>query len=81
MVTTKPLSGGGAFNPAWLEWGPASAVFVPAQLDPNSADVGNYFRTSYEYSLTTIRKVGLFDQRQQVVRNPIPVVAVGACGV
>jgi hypothetical protein len=40
----KTIIGGGAFNPAWLEWGPASAVFVPAQLDPNSADVGNYFR-------------------------------------
>ena len=32
-----------AYNPAWLEWGPAPAVFVPFQLDPNSSDVGNYF--------------------------------------
>jgi hypothetical protein len=115
-----------AFNPAWLEWGPAPPSFVPAQLDPNSTDVGNYFqvfarlkpgvtlepkdrdrhlfesakplRRTYTApaaessltnhrdllripSLTTIRMVGLFDERQQVVRNPIPVVAVGACGV
>lgn len=33
-----------AYNPAWLEWGPAPSVFVPFQLDPNSADVGNYFQ-------------------------------------
>ena len=32
-----------AYNSAWLEWGPAPAVFVPFQLDPNSSDVGNYF--------------------------------------
>ncbi len=32
-----------AYNAAWLEWGPAPAVFVPAQLDPNSTDVGNFF--------------------------------------
>jgi predicted permease len=33
-----------AYNPAWLEWGPAPAVFVPFQLDPNSSDMGNYFQ-------------------------------------
>jgi putative ABC transport system permease protein len=32
-----------AYNAAWLEWGPAPAVFVPAQLDLNSTDVGNFF--------------------------------------
>ena len=32
-----------AYNAAWLEWGPAPAVFVPAQIDLNSSDVGNYF--------------------------------------
>ena len=32
-----------AYNAAWLEWGPAPAVFVPAQVDLNSSDVGNYF--------------------------------------
>ena len=33
------------------------------------------------HSLTTIREVGLFDERHQVVVDPIPVVAVGACGI
>jgi putative ABC transport system permease protein len=32
-----------AYNAVWLERGPTPAVFVPAQLDLNSSDVGNYF--------------------------------------
>ncbi len=32
-----------AHNAAWLEFGPAPAVFVPFQLDPNSTDVASYF--------------------------------------
>ena len=32
-----------AYNAAWLEWGPAPAIFVPQQIDLNSADIGNYF--------------------------------------
>lgn len=32
-----------AYDRAWEEWGPAPAVFVPFQLDPNSTDIGNYF--------------------------------------
>ncbi len=32
-----------AYDRAWEEWGPAPAIFVPFQLDPNSNDAGNYF--------------------------------------
>lgn len=32
-----------AYDRAWEEWGPAPAIFVPFQLDPNSSNVGNYF--------------------------------------
>ncbi|HJT90137.1 MAG TPA: ADOP family duplicated permease, partial [Bryobacteraceae bacterium] len=33
-----------AYDRAWEEWGPAPAVFVPFQLDPNSSDVASYFQ-------------------------------------
>jgi putative ABC transport system permease protein len=33
-----------AFTPAWLEWAPAPAAYISAQLDPNSTDIGNYFQ-------------------------------------
>jgi len=32
-----------ADNPAWLEFGPPTQVYVPFQLDPNSRDQGHYF--------------------------------------
>jgi putative ABC transport system permease protein len=56
-----------AYHRAWEEWGPAPAIFVPLQLDPNSSDVGNYF-TVY----TRLKPGVTLQQAQAALRASTP---------